>query len=195
MARRCARGLVLGCLLALAVVPTAHADVCCGTAEVTFDPPSALPGSTVRAEGLRCVEAVSRDGVTEGAVEMPLILGRFWLTSSDRDTFLESPESWSTDGWYEFAKVPDPTARTGAAVFLVPDLPPGGYQLWWECPDVRHFSTGPLFRVGPPDTATVAVPEARRSVSTAGIVIVALGALGFIAGMLRRPVPGRPRTT
>jgi hypothetical protein len=174
--------VTLGVAVAMAIATTTLADTCCGTASVTFDPPAADPGELVRVDGLRCVEA-------DGAGPLPLDLGGFWLTTLDREAFLESSESASTDAWPAFTEVPASDAEVGAAVIRIPDLPPGSYTLWWECLEaagtgtssaVRHVSTGLALQVGPaaPDTATALPPDSRSADGSAAVTLAAVGVAG-----------------
>jgi hypothetical protein len=177
----------------LALAPVASADVCCGTADVTFDPPRAQAGKTVTLDGLVCVDPANGTQATLAS------LRGFWLTRQDDRAFLDDPARPDPAEWPAFASVPDPNAKTGSATIVVPSLRDGRYNLWWACQDaasadsyVLHASTGSRLVVGPPpETATETAPEPTPTSPRADWLLVLAGGAGVVAYLVRKP-RGRP---
>jgi hypothetical protein len=185
--------------VALVTAPQVAADTCCANAPITFDPPSAMPGDTVRLSGIACLNA-------DNTGPLALDLGGFWLAKTNRPAQADPdtapgpnlPPPPIVEGWLPFASV-NRVMGPGDATIVVPDLPDGRYQLWWWCDNGAgpgggiHYSPGPRLTIGdPPDTATVdarsAVPEDRPALPAAPFL--ALG-VGVFAVLMRRQRFGR----
>lgn len=194
-ARSALRATLFGIAATLALAPAVLADTCCANVPVGLDPPSAMPGDSVRLTGLQCLRS-------DGTGPLPLDLGSFWLWTGERPAEVD-PDTVPgpglpgdlppTEEWLPFDSVPDATTTSGDATITVPDLPDGTYQLWWWCDGSGpgggiHYSTGPRLAVGvPPDTATeVADSSAPSSPPGWPVALVfALAAAGFVATLRR----------
>ena len=184
-------------LLALAIlVPAVRSDTCCANRNVSFVPERAMPGDTVRVEGMVCLAADN-----SGPLELNLV--SFWLAKtdvparSDPDTVPGEPigpqagDLPPVEQWPAFASVSGAGAKAaGSATIVVPQLRSGTYQLWWRCDNGGapgsgiHYSGGPRLPVGPPDSATVAAPAAPVTAPALPIALLA-GALAGIATLRR----------
>lgn len=190
MARPSALAVLMAALALLAAAPAALADTCCGSATVTFDPPRAIVGQTVRLDGLVCVDASIGSPIALASLE------RFWLTTAPHDAFLDGTSRPDVGDWPTFASATAPGTTLGTATIVIPDLPDGRYELWWACAEdsgtggishVVHFSTGDRLVIGTPPTDTAArpgsaVPAAR---TTELGLLVLVGSLAGAAMLLR----------
>lgn len=202
-ARSTLRATMIGIAAVLLLAPPVLADTCCANVPVGLDPPSAMPGDTVRLTGLRCL-------TSGGEGPLPLNLGAFWLAPGNRPAEdpgdvpgnLPYPDLPPIEKWLPFESAPPFDSTTdGVATIIVPDLPDGRYQLWWWCDNGGgpgsgiHYSPGPRLAIGvPPDTATEAVgsPDTAGSHGWPVWLVIALGAWVFI-GNLRSPWARRTR--
>lgn len=166
--RRIVTALVVAALTITVLAPTVLADTCCANTSVTPVPRTAIPGDTVRLEGIACLSA-------DNSGPLPLNPVEFWL-STDRVPADPNPGDAPGDPdvhladdlppagqWFPFASVTvEGKAAVGSATIVVPDLADGTYQLWWRCANGGgpesgiHYSGGPRLTVGAttPDTAT-----------------------------------------
>jgi len=191
----------MGIAAALLISSTALADTCCANVPVRLDPPSAMPGDTVRLTGLRCL-------TSGGKGPLSLNLDAFWLATGYRPAEdprdvpgnLPSPDLPPLRKWHPFDSAPPfDSTRRGEATVVVPDLPDGWYQLWWRCDNGGgrgsgiHYSTGPRLAIGvAPDTAIEAVGSSGSPGSRGSPVwlLLALGASVFIVMLRWSPARG-----
>ena len=151
--------LATAILAALAWATPASADTCCANVPVRLDPPAAMPGDTVRLDGMECRNA-------DNSGPLPLNLGSFWLATTNRPAEVDPdttpgeglPEMPPVEEWLAFDSVADGDAGAavpGTATITVPDLPDGRYQLWWWCDNGSgpgggiHYFDGAETRGGP----------------------------------------------
>jgi hypothetical protein len=185
------RSTLAAIVVVLLLAPPVMADTCCANIPVQLDPPSAMPGDTVRLIGLQCRRA-------DNSGPLPLNLGAFWLWPGKRAADAQPDTAPGpglpgdlppTEEWLSFATVPDVVVGSGDATITVPDLPDGTYQLWWWCDDGSgpgggiHYSTGPRLAIGvSPNTDTEggALPDASGSPGWPAGLVVAVGVAGFL---------------
>lgn len=198
MNRRTAIGVLAGFAVLALTVPVALADTCCANTPVSFEPATAMPGDTVRLDGISCL-------ASDNSGPLALNLQGFWLSTDDVPA---DPDPGDVPGsglvhlaedlppvedWPAFEIVTGAgRAAAGSATIVVPTLANGSYQLWWWCDNGGgpgsgiHYSGGPRLAVGStaPDTATVAPAAGAEPVMPHAL----LPALGMVAGLavLRR---------
>ena len=193
--------LVLAAVTLVILAPTVLADTCCANTSVTPVPRTAMPGDTVRLDGMACLNA-------DNSGPLPLNPVEFWL-STDRVPADPNPGDAPGDPdvhpaadlpppgqWFPFASVTvEGKAAVGSATIVVPALADGTYQLWWRCDNGGapesgiHYSGGPRLTVGAtPDTATAEpASDPRPATPTALLWVVAIAA---VLVTLRRAAAG-----
>lgn len=196
--RRMVTAVVLAAMTLLVLAPTALADTCCANTSVTPVPRSAMPGDTVRLDGIACLNY-------DNSGPLPLNPVEFWL-STDRVPADPNPgdapgdpnvhladDLAPTGQWFPFASVTvEGEAAIGSATIVVPDLAAGKYQLWWRCDNGGgegsgiHYSGGPLLAVGAatPDTSTAEPASSNQPAAPSGLPWLVAVAAGFLT--LRR---------
>lgn len=199
--RRVVAAVLLAAMALMISAPLALADTCCANRSVTLVPRVAMPGETVRLEGIACLGPYNGGPLALNPVE-------FWLST---DRVPADPNPGDTPGnpavhlagdlpragrWYPFASVIDEGERViGSATIVVPDLADGTYQLWWRCDNGGgpgsgiHYSGGPRLRVGP-DTSTAEPVSPPQPPSFPALLWAVAVAAGLVT--VRRVAAGRP---
>jgi hypothetical protein len=190
--------VVLAGMTLLTLAPAVLADTCCANTSVTPVPRSAMPGDTVRLDGIACLNP-------DNSGPLPLHPVEFWLST---DRVPADPNPGDTPGdpdvhlandlppagqWLPFASVTgEGKAAVGSATIVIPDLANGKYQLWWRCDNGGgegsgiHYSGAPLLAVGAatPDTATAEPASKPRPATPSALPWVIALAAGLLT--LRR---------
>lgn len=192
--RRVVASMAIAAMTLMLAAPTALADTCCANTSVTPVPRVAMPGDTVRLDGIACLGP-------DNSGPLPLNPVEFWLST---DRVPADPNPGDTPGnpdvhladdlppvgqWTPFASVTiQGEAAVGSATIVIPDLADGRYQLWWRCDNGGgeesgiHYSGGPLLAVGTttPDTATEGPASHPRPAPPSALLLVVAIAAGFL---------------
>lgn len=189
--RRMATAVVLAAMTLLILAPTVLADTCCANTSVTPVPHAAMPGDTVRLDGIACLNYDNSGPLPLNAVEYWLSTDHVPADSNPGDAPGDPDVHLATDlppagQWLPFASVTvKGEAAVGSATIVVPDLPHGTYQVWWRCDNGGgegsgiHYSGSPRLTVGAttPDTAIAQpAPNPRPATSSALAWVVAMAA-------------------